>query len=139
MFGNTWFIKRCCFLSVGGFLLLAISLLGTSAYAESMINLNISSESLVLDLAPTRDNGSFAKSSNLNVGVSVNGPGGYTLGISSGDSTALINQSDNTKMMTSISESVSEADFSTNSVVAGDNYNNKWGYLPNKFEEIKVL
>ena len=103
-------------------------------FADNTISLNVSSNSVVLGLAPKTSEGAFAKSSNLNISVSLTGVGGYTLGIRSGsmgaNATNLVNTIDNTKLFTSISSAISESDFAN---AANTQYNNTWGYLPSKF------
>ena len=110
--------------------------LNTPVYAESVISVEIDDGPIVLDLLPKKANGTFAQSSNFNIGIEVNGPGGYTLGIASDGSTELVNQRDNVSTLTSISDSVSVNDFSADTTVAGNNYNGKWGYLPSKFDSV---
>ena len=108
--------------------------LATPTFADNTISLTVSSNNVVLNLAPLSTTGTFAKSSSLNVSVSLTGAGGYTLGIHSAttgvDSTKLINVTDNTKAFTSISSALSENDFSSSS---NTQYNNQWGYLPSRF------
>ena len=108
--------------------------LAAPTFADNAISLTVSSNNVVLNLTPLSTTGTFAKSSSLNVSVSLTGAGGYTLGIHSAttgaDSTKLINITDNTKAFTSISSALSENDFSSSS---NTQYNNQWGYLPSRF------
>ena len=105
-----------------------------TVFADNTISLTVSSNSVVLGVAPKSSDGTFAKSSNLNISVSLTGVGGYTLGIRSdamgANATKLIHTVDNTKAFTSISSAISESDFAS---AANTQYNNTWGYLPSKF------
>ena len=95
---------------------------------NSSINVNINTDSLVLDLTPKSTEGTFVKSSDINIGISVTGPGGYTLNIrSSSGEICLYNTTNEECGFESISEAVSESDFNSSS-----DYINKWGYLPSK-------
>lgn len=111
-------------------------LIGAPVYADTSINVSLDSDAVVLDLLPNNANGKFAKSSSLTIDVSISGPGGYTIGVSSDGSTDLVKQGDNTKKFESITTAISESDFSANNATAGENYNMKWGYLPSKFDSL---
>ncbi|MBR0372794.1 hypothetical protein IJH72_02560, partial [Candidatus Saccharibacteria bacterium] len=104
-----------------------------SVFADSSLNVSIDSNSINLDLAPKSSDGTFSKSDNLNISVSLTGPGGYMVGIRADSSTDLVNEDDDTKVFSSISSAVSESDFSSSS---NTTYNNKWGYLPSKYNSI---
>ena len=132
-FRNNFLGSRLLFSSLMLGLALFHLLFPTSVFANSTINVNISSESLVLDLTPKTTEGNFAKSDSINIGVSVTGPGGYTLGIRSGNSSSLVNSNDESKSFSSIPSAISESDFSNPVNIT---YNNMWGYLPSKYNSV---
>ncbi|MBQ3474229.1 InlB B-repeat-containing protein [Candidatus Saccharibacteria bacterium] len=123
---KAWVIVICLFFAPFFF--------STSAFADASLSMSISSSDLVLKLLPKSSDGTFAKSENLTIAVDLTGTGGYTLGIrsdvSGDDATNLVNTIDNTKKFTSISSAISESDFSN---ASNTQYNNKWGYLPSKY------
>ena len=105
--------------------------LGGSASAADNISLTVDTNNLTINMAPMSSSGDFAKSGNMNIGVSTTSTSGYTLSIaSSTGSTDLTNQSDNTKKINSLSSAISESDFSNSS---NTQYNNKWGYKPSQY------
>ena len=105
-----------------------------SAFADNSVSMSVSSNSIVLNLIPKSSSGTFAKSSNIDISVTLSGAGGYTLGVYSAstgaDATSLVHTVDNTKKFTSISSALTESDFSN---ASNTQYNNMWGYLPSKF------
>ena len=109
-------------------------------YATNSIQLSLTgltNNTLTLGLVPKSTSGTFAKSTNLGIGVALSGVGGYTLSIKAGttgaNATSLIHTSDSSKMFTSINSAVSESDFANS---ANTQYNNTWGYLPSKYDSI---
>ncbi|MBR2741866.1 hypothetical protein IKD98_03915 [Candidatus Saccharibacteria bacterium] len=105
-----------------------------SVFADNSVSLSVSSNSVVLNLIPKSSSGTFAKSSSIDISVTLSGAGGYTLGVYSAstgaDATSLVHTVDNTKKFTSISSALTENDFSN---ASNTQYNNMWGYLPSKF------
>ena len=102
-----------------------------NAYAAaSTLTISVA-DSVGLNIVPTSDNGTFMTSSTStnNVSVSTTNGTGYTLGIkaSSASSNALVNSSNSSKTIPSITSSISESTYSTSST-----YNNTWGYRPSK-------
>ena len=84
-----------------------------------------------LNIASPDDTGNFATSdtSTNNISVKTTNGTGYELGIKAktNNSNALINSSDSSKTIPSITTSISESTYSTNSA-----YNNTWGFRPSK-------
>ena len=107
---------------------------GSDAFAlESSLTLTINDDVVSADVAPVGTNGSFNKSSNTTISASTTNATGYTLSIaaaSATDSDKLINSGDNTAKLSSITEAVTEEQFKA---LSGTDYNNKWGYLPSKY------
>ena len=111
---------------------MAMALLGLSfiasyqdTYATEAMTLSISGGTLALNLAPNDSAGTFGKS-DLNISVAIAVTGGYNLTITGIDSTGnLTGADDNSHIISSISGTVSESDFSNS---ANTSYNNKWGY-----------
>ena len=96
----------------------------------STITLSIT-EGLSVDVMPS-DNGTFASSTATNnVRVKTTSASGYELGIkastSGSNNNALINTIDSSKIIPSITTSISEATYSSSST-----YNNTWGFKPSK-------
>ena len=87
--------------------------------------------SVALNISSLNDTGNFAHSdtSTNNVSIITNNGTGYTLGIKAktNNSNALINSSDSSKTIPSITTSISESTYSTNTA-----YNNTWGFRPSK-------
>lgn len=128
---------RRCFKNILASLILMLTLsaffsLNDVVYATTS-SLTISvADSIALDLTPKADgSGSFAHSSTSTntVSISTTNGTGYTLGIkaSSNNNNALINSSDSSKIIPSITSSISESTYSSSST-----YNNTWGYRPSK-------
>ena len=111
---------------------LVIALLGLSfitnhqdTYATEAMTLSISGDTLALNLAPNDSAGTFGKS-DLNISVAMAVTGGYNLTITGNNSTGnLTGADDSSHIISSISGTVSESDFSNS---ANTSYNNKWGY-----------
>ena len=101
--------------------------------AESTLSLAIDNATVEMNGVGNSTNGTFLKSGNSTISASTNNATGYTLKImatNSSNYTELINSSDNTATLTSITEATSEADFKASN---GTAYNGKWGYLPSKY------
>lgn len=108
-----------------------------AAVAESMLNINITRAAASLDLAVMSENGTFASSeASSSVGFSVytTNETGYTLRLL-GESTSLTAENSNGFSFSSITSIVSQSTFEADTVEAGDNYNGKWGWKPNKYVE----
>ena len=111
---------------------MAMALLGLSfiasyqdTYATEAMTLSISGDTLALNLAPNDSAGTFGKS-DLNISVAMAVTGGYNLTITGNNSTGnLTGADDSSHIISSISGTVSESDFSNS---ANTSYNNKWGY-----------
>lgn len=131
--GRECFIRRCWFFAIFVLFLIPFFLNKKTFAANSSITVSIDNPTVSLDISPSKTNGSFAKSGNSTVSVSTNNYSGYTLKIESANgSVDLINTSDSTISIDSISSAVSESDFSADTTTAATNYNSKWGYLPSK-------
>jgi len=101
------------------------------AFAADNISLSIDTTNISLDIIPRTAEGDFVESSNANISVSTTSTSGYTLSIaSSTGSTELTNITDNTSKITSISNNLTNADFSSSS---NTQYNNQWGYKPSQY------
>ncbi|MBR2766898.1 hypothetical protein IKD67_02335 [Candidatus Saccharibacteria bacterium] len=103
---------------------------GSANATTSTITLSIT-EGLSVDVMPS-DNGTFASSTATNnVRVKTDSASGYELGIkastSGSNNNALINTTDSSKIIPSITTSISESDYSSSST-----YNNTWGFKPSK-------
>ncbi len=96
------------------------------AGGDDAISLNISSLN--------GNNGTFRTSDTAtnNISVFTNNYTGYTLGILAkvDGSTALINQSDNTKTLPSITATVSPTNYADDTYAEANSLNNTWGYKP---------
>ena len=122
---------KVIFLSV--FLISFLTIFSGTAHATTSLNLTVSSDTVKLNITPTRSAGTFAKSDNVNISASTNNQTGYTLSIagsSSSDNNKLINSTSSSNYLTSVSEPTTEEAFSS---LTGTAYNNKWGYLPSKY------
>ena len=113
-------------------LMLVLGVTGTSQVHATASTLTISvTDSVALNISSLSDTGNFAHSdtSTNNVSIMTNNGTGYTLGIKAktNNSNALINSSDPSKTIPSITTSISEATYSTNTA-----YNNTWGFRPSK-------
>ena len=99
--------------------------------AESL-DMTIDVDSLSLNLLPTIASGRFARSNNANISVATDGSAGYTLSVKAANSQNLIGSGTASgNSFTTIGTSITESVFSSNS-----SYDNKWGYLPSKFNSI---
>ncbi len=95
----------------------------------STINISVA-DNISLNIVPSV-NGDFASSNTTApvIAVATNHFNGYTLGIKATQADgALVNTTDNTKTIPSISASLSEQDFRSSS-----DYNNSYGYRPSKY------
>ena len=105
-----------------------------SGTGASTVSLELSSNTASTDISVSSDSGVFASSNPVDITVRSNNCSGYNLSIraanySSSDATNLINTSNPEEKILSISEVLSETDFSS---PTNTQYNNKWGYKPNK-------
>lgn len=102
----------------------------SDTYATEKISISIPS-SVSATLLPFSADGNFASSS-ATISVTSSYYTGYVLGISAktANSNALINQSDNTKTLPSITSAVSETNYMNDSYAVANNLNNTWGYKP---------
>ena len=117
----------------------------TNTYATiSTLTLSVT-DSVSLNIVSTSSNGTFATTdtSTNNISVKTTNGTGYTLGIkaSTNNSNALINTSDSTKTIPSISSStfpsgVSEANYKDDTYASTNNLNNTWGYRPSKLNSV---
>ena len=127
--GVSAFIAIVLMVAIGGIFNAFIS--HNASAAASTLTISVA-DSISLDILPTGSSGTFATSSTTatNISVSTTHGTGYTLGVaaSTANSNALINSTDSSKTIPSITSSVSESTFSSSS-----DYNNKWGYRPSKY------
>ena len=103
--------------------------------AESTLSLSIDNSAVKVDVAPTSTNGTFRKGTASTISASTNNATGYTLSISAPSSSGsdydkLINTSDNTAKINSISSPTTEEQYKA---LNNTSYNNTWGYLPSKY------
>ena len=102
------------------------NLLGfNDTYAAGSVSLTVSNSNLEINMASTSSGGNFSESATSTITASTTNVTGYLLNLSSSGNTNLVNSSDSTKTITSISSAISQSDFSSSS-----SYNNKWGYKP---------
>ena len=108
------------------FLLLFSFFNASSVSAADTLTISIP-DTISLDVLPSAS-GTFASTSS-NITARTTYTHGYTLGIkaSSANNNALINTSNSSKTIPSITSSISENDFSSSA-----SYNNKWGIKPSK-------
>ena len=101
----------------------------TAAPAPSTTTLTLATSDISVEIAPGNSAGTFVSSGPATISVTTNNYSGYTLGVTSSDNvdnTKLINTSDNTAYLTSISSASAPADFNANN----------WGYLPSKLNGV---
>lgn len=107
--------------------------------SDYTLNLTMDTTTVDLNIAPRSTTGTFAKSNSNTISVSTTNATGYTLSIAAVDGTTakddndyskLISTKDNSKTLDSIAEATTEEQFKS---LTGTAYNNKWGYLPSKW------
>ena len=103
--------------------------------ASSTLTLTIDSATISTAVAPTSSTGTFKKATASTVTASTNNATGYTLSISAptsagSDYDKLINTTDNTAKLNSISSPTTEEQYKA---LNATSYNNTWGYLPSKY------
>ena len=104
---------------------------GRDAFADDSISLSVDTTNISLDIVPRTAMGEFVESDNATISVSTTSSSGYTLSIaSSTGSTELVNTTDSTSKIFSISSDLTSADFSSSS---NTQYNNRWGYKPSQY------
>ena len=97
---------------------------------ESTISLTIDDSIVDMNISPTNTNGTFNKSGSSTITASTTNATGYTLSIAASNSTDLVNTSDSSSVLESISEATTEDEFKA---LEGTSYNGMWGYLPSKY------
>ena len=117
------------------FALISILNFNYSYAAESTLNLSIDDSAVKVNVAPTNTNGTFRKGTASTISASTNNATGYTLSISAptsagSDYDKLINTTDNTAKLNSISSPTTEEQYKA---LNATSYNNTWGYLPSKY------
>ncbi len=110
--------------------ILASVFISSNTFASASLNLTVSSDTVKLNIAPTRTTGTFAKSENVGISASTNNQTGYTLAIAASDSSDYDKLKNGNNYLTSVSEATTEEAFKS---LSGTAYNNKWGYLPSRF------
>ncbi len=90
----------------------------------STLSMQISTDFLGVTIVPSAS-GSFGKTSNATISVHTDNFTGYTLEAAATASTNLVNDNDDNYTIPSITSSITESAFSSNS-----SYNNKWGFKP---------
>ena len=129
-------IKQCSIVLITFIPVISAIICSHSTYATaSTISLTIDNSTVSMSVSPTNVNGSFNKSSVSTVSASTDNATGYTLSIaapsgSGADYDKLINGSDNTAKLNSISSATTEEQFKA---LNNTSYNGKWGYLPSKY------
>ena len=101
----------------------------------STLTLTIDNATIGTSVAPTSSSGTFKKATASTVTASTNNATGYTLSISAptsagSDYDKLINTTDNTAKLNSISSPTTEEQYKA---LNATSYNNTWGYLPSKY------
>ena len=101
----------------------------------STLTLTIDSATISTAVAPTSSTGTFKKATASTLTASTNNATGYTLSISAptsagSDYDKLINTTDNTAKLNSISSPTTEEQYKA---LNATSYNNTWGYLPSKY------
>ena len=117
------------------FAFLAILNTNHASATASTLTLTIDSSTVKVDVAPSGYNGTFSKSTGSTITASTNNATGYTLSISAptsagSDYDKLINTTDNTAKLNSISTATTEEQYKASE---NTSYNNTWGYLPSKY------
>lgn len=99
---------------------------------SSTISLNIDNNTASLNAVAASANGTFVKSDNVTLSAITDNATGYTLKImgSSDDSDKLINTTDDTATINSITAATTEETFKS---ISATSYNGTWGYLPSKY------
>ena len=128
---------------VGALALILCAMFGgavaVDTYADApTLTLSVDTDSLSLNLVPNKDNGVFASSDTMNIGVTSSASGGYVIGIKAdtGGSSSLVNTAPGSNAtLDSISEAISEANFSADSTAAAA-FNGKWGYMPSMYNSV---
>ncbi len=92
---------------------------------QSTLSMTISNGSLSINILPSIS-GEFGKSGDATITVNTDNFTGYTLSISSSETTSSVNANDDE--IESIGTSINESTFISNS-----SYNNKWGYKPSQY------
>ena len=116
----------------------------TPVFAEPSITLNIQNSTASIGITPSSNNGTFSNRSpidgdysNISLQVTLTGSGGYTLGIrpsTTGENeTKLVNTSDSSAFLSSITAAVSLANYQDDTYALAHNLNNTWGYRPSKY------
>ena len=103
--------------------------------ASSTLTLTIDNATISTAVAPTSSSGTFKKATASTLTASTNNATGYTLSISAptsagSDYDKLINTTDNTAKLNSISSPTTEEQYKA---LNATSYNNTWGYLPSKY------
>lgn len=101
----------------------------------STLTLTIDSATVRADVAPTNPQGTFSKTTGSTITASTDNATGYTLSISAptsagSDYDKLINTTDNTAKLNSISSPTTEEQYKA---LNATSYNNTWGYLPSRY------
>ena len=102
---------------------------------SSTLTLTIDNATISTAVAPTSSSGTFKKATASTLTASTNNATGYTLSISAptsagSDYDKLINTTDNTAKLSSISSPTTEEQYKA---LNATSYNNTWGYLPSKY------
>lgn len=130
-------VKRSGIVLVSSIIIFCLPIVFSSSFVSAAsISLTVSEDTMSVNVASIKSNGTFNKSSTSTITAGTDNLTGYTLSIAASNSTypsRLINGSDNntsTNHLDSITEPVTEASFSA---LNSTSYNNKWGYLPSKY------
>ncbi len=92
---------------------------------QNSLSIQIDTNLLEMEILPIAS-GAFYKTDDETILVQTDNDSGYTLSVIATDSSSLVDSNDNE--IESISSSISESVFSTNSA-----YNNQWGFKPSKY------
>ena len=98
----------------------------TDSYISISLTGNVS-----LNLLKDNTNAVFGKSTEARATVTSDHFTGYTLTIAGSNDTGKLENNDKSKFLSSIDTAISENTFKTN-----DTYNNKWGFLPSKYNSV---
>ena len=120
-------------MALAGLLLIGNS--GEVHAVTSTLTLTIDSATVRANIAPTNDQGTFKKATASTLTASTDNATGYTLTIAAPptagtDYDKLVNTTDNTAKINSISSPTTEEQYKA---LSNTSYNNTWGYLPSKY------
>ena len=118
---------------------LVVSLLCSSEFVfATSLNLNVSTDNLVVDLGNISINGTYAKSDDASISVATDNLTGYTLSIAANESTDLVSNDGSIPSISpsTFADGISVVNYSNNNFALANNLNNTWAYLPGKLNSL---